>query len=220
MGRNPDAALLTISRTASGEWFTADEAGVSDLKMLTRGGATKFLYLRKGEDFGAFAQMLLELLSRDPDQIRATIDLYQATFPTLMASIDVDKVLEMDWKTILAFYTVMTKGKELAVGTAKAVKKLFARAREMRPGIKVRILCNPDEVNEAALPGWQSMKCRVRHYQDPASAGTHRFYVSDRSYCHFTRAPDGTFFGFRGSDPAVIDRLTAQFESECAANKP
>ena len=52
MARNAEDARLEFA-DFSGEWFIADEAGVSRLKLEVRKRAKEYLYLRKGEDFGA-----------------------------------------------------------------------------------------------------------------------------------------------------------------------
>nr|MBC8490961.1 hypothetical protein [Candidatus Neomarinimicrobiota bacterium] len=98
MGRDPLESIISIHDLKQAEWFTTDEAGITNLKRKTRKNAREFLYLRKGEDFGAFIQMLYELYSQQPEQIQITYDLYFNQFATILECISIKRILEYDWE--------------------------------------------------------------------------------------------------------------------------
>jgi len=209
-----EKAVLKHHSLKRTQWFEANLAGISQLKREVHKNANEFFYLRKGEDFGAFIEMLLELMVQTPEQITSVFSLYFERFPELAASLDLHKLTEIDWKEILSFYTLMTLGKELVIASWKKMKVLLAP----KPGDvklpKLKILCYPDEVNKKARIGWEDMNYQVRNYKKKAQAGRHRFYLSEKEYCFFIRKPDSTFFGFRGSDQDVIRDLLIQFALE------
>lgn len=214
MTSDVEKAVLKLHSLRGGKWFEADLAGISQLKREVHRKADEFLFLRKGEDFGAFIEMLLELMAHTPEQITAVFSLYFERFPELAASIDLQRLTEIDWKKILAFYILMTKGKELAIKTWKKMKEILVAGRDKDRLPKLRILCIPDEVNEKARIGWEEMDFQVRHYKDKRQAGSHRYYLTEKEYCFFIRKPDSTFFGFRGADKNVISDLRSQFDLE------
>lgn len=214
MTSDVEKAVLNTYGLRGGKWFEADLAGISQLKREVHRNADEFLFLRKGEDFGAFIEMLYELMAQTPEQIAAVFSLYYGRFPVVAASVDLQKLSDIDWKQILAFYTLITKGKELAIATWKKMKEILVTGRGKGRLPKLRILCIPDDVNEKARIGWEEMGFQVRHYKDAAQAGSHRFYLTEKEYCFFIRKPDSTFFGFRGSDQDVISDLRSQFDLE------
>lgn len=217
MSRDVDKAELNFYKLRDSEWFEANSSGISQLKMMTRQDAHEFLYLRKGEDFGGVMQMLFELMSQSPEVIQATYSMYLSHIPEIASEVSLDALLEVDWAQVLAFYLIITKVKELVIRNGEALKSWWENIRKGKPTPSIpylRIICNPDDVNERARIGWESMGYEVRHYADPKQAGSHRYYLSEKSYCFFIRKPDSTFFGFRGSDPSLINELKSQFEQE------
>lgn len=217
MSRDVDNALLNYHKFGDSEWFEANSSGISQLKLITRQDANEFLYLRKAADFGAVMQMLFELISQSPDTIHTVYSAYLSQIPELGITVSADDMINLNWEKILAFYLILTKGKELTITTAKALKSFWTRVRKGKSTPRIpdlRIICYPDEINEMARVGWESMGFKIRHYIDPKQAGSHRFYLSEKSYCFFIRKPDSTFFGFRGSDIGVIRQLKAQFQNE------
>lgn len=214
MTTDVEKAALKLYSLRDGKWFEADLAGISQLKREVHKKADDFLFLRKGEDFGAFIEMLLELMAQTPDIQNEVFSLYFKRFPELAASVDFQKLTEIDWKEILAFYTCMTKSKELAIATWKKMKEILVSKCDKDRLPELRILCNLDEVNEKARIGWEEMGFQVRHYKDRAQAGSHRYYLTEKEYCFFIRKPDSTFFGFQGSDKNVISDLRSQFDLE------
>lgn len=215
MSREIESINVDFNSIKNCEWFTTDQAGISWIKRITRQETREFLYLRKGEDFGGLLQFLVELASQAPEQIEATFSLYMDTFPDLLKDIDYQSLVKLDWAQILAFYIVMSKGKELIVKSEKKLAEWLRIGKPKLPKLPdLRIICNPDEVNEAARLGWESLGFKVRHYRDTARAGTHRYYLSEKCFVFFIRRPDRTFFGFRGTDSSIIRDLKKQFEEE------
>lgn len=214
-----EKACLKFHGIGRGEWFVSDLAGISQLKREVHRNADEFLLLRKGEDFGAVLEMLCELIAHSPEKIETIYTHYFEHFPEVASSVNLKKLLEMDWAQMLAFYTVITKGKELIIKTREIMENILGPScnKDMLP--ELRILCKLDEVNEKARIGWEDMGFQVRHYKDPAQAGSHRFYLTEKEYCFFIRKPDSTFFGFRGSDQDVISDLKSQFNLEWQLNE-
>lgn len=217
MSRDVDDIVFNSYEVKNSQWFVANKSGISQLKLMTRQEAHEFLYLRKGEDFGCVMQMMYELLSQSPETIHATYSMYQSHFPQLADIVSVEDLINLNWGKILAFYLLITKGKELIIKAEKSLESFWHKVRKGKPTPRIpdlQIICNPEEINEIARLGWESMGFRVRHYIDSKQAGSHRFYLTENSYCFFIKKTDSTFFGFKGSDIAVINELKQQFEDE------
>ena len=220
MTSDVEKAVLKFYGIERGKWFEADLAGISQLKREVHRNADEFLLLRKGEDWGAVIEMLFELMAQSPETIEFVFSHYFEHFPEVASSVNLNKLLEMDWVQILAFYKVITNGKELIIKTWEIMENILDPGRNKGSLPELRILCNSDEVNEKARIGWEDMGFKVRNYKDPAKAGSHRFYLTEKEYCIFIRKPDSTFFGFRGSDKDVISNLKSQFCLEWDINVP
>ena len=163
--------------------------------------------------------MLYELMAQEPEQIERVLSLYFERFPEVASSVDLKKLLNIDFVQMLAFYSIITKGKELIIATGKKMKEILDTGRHKGRLPELKILCNLNEDNEKARIGLEEMGFQVRHYKDPAQAGSHRFYLTEKEYCFFIRNPDSTFFGFRGSDQDVISDLKSQFDLEWRLNE-
>ena len=219
MERDVEKEFLRDYQVKGGKWFEANLAGISGLKREVHKNANEFLFLRKGEDFGAFIEMLLELMSQSQDVINKVFSMYLERFPELNPRVILEKLIELDWGEILVFYKILTKSKELIIHTAELLRIILEPGRNKRCLPNLAILCKPDEVNKKARFGWEEMGFDVRHYKNSDQSGTHRYYLSENEYCFFIRKPDSTFFGFRGSDKALISELKKQFIFEWDQNE-
>lgn len=208
------------------EIFRADLDGIRRLKeAILRGDDDSFdrpekhLYLRKGEDFGAFFQMMLDLVSLPPAELETVFSAFMSEFPTLGSFVDLQSLVDLTQEGIEEFYKFMTENRELLLGGGGGalIRHLLPKAKAGVGGFRIdyRIMCNPSIPTERARFGWALMKrAKVKHYCDSTYAGSHRFYISDKAYVFFVRRPDETFFGFKGTDSDVIRQLKDQFEEE------
>jgi len=219
MGRDAGNDRLAFNDFA-GKWFVADEAGVSRLKRDVRKRAQKFLYLRKGEDFGAVIQMLLEAYNSGATAIEAIWNAYSASGDVNLAGITLDSLLESDFVKWLLLYTAISGGKELIIKDAKRMQAVLTSAAHWVAGPRIKILCTPKAINVRAGLGWRALGAKIRNYLDERSSGSHRYYLSEREFAFFIRQPDESFLGFHGEDEELLATLKNAFEAEWDANEP
>jgi len=213
--------FLSIIRAGSIDRFEADEPGVLLLKEDFRDENPEYLFLRKGEDFGGFAIMLLEALERGPEAITSVCAAYQGVVD--LSSVALQGVIDFDWKEFLACYLLISKSAELAEKHLETIVKPFwdkivkrFKRRSTKTKKDLRLLCSPDERNERARIGYEALGYQVRHYPKKGDAGSHRLYISSKRYALFYRAGGNRFFGVQGRDKGTITRLAELFEQEWA----
>ena len=194
MSRNTEQSIISIYNLQQAEWFITDEAGITELKRQIRMRAQEYLYLRKGEDFGAFIQMLFELFSQSPDVIQTVLDSYFRTYDSILKDININKIIALDWSEVLAFYMILTDSKELIFKTKKEIMNVLKFSKKLVKLKDFKILCNPDEINKKAKKGWDLLDCKVINYKKYENAGSHRFYISEKEIYIFIRKSDRSFF--------------------------
>lgn len=218
MGRNAGNDRLVLSEF-NGKWFVADEAGVSRLKRDVRKRAKEFLYLRKGEDFGAVIQMLLEAYNSGASAIEAIWTAYSSSADVSLAGITVDSLLKSDFVKWLLLYEAISEGKELIIKDAERMKAVLTGATDWIRRPKIKILCTSNETNVRAGLGWRALGAKIRNYLDDGSSGSHRYYLSDCEFAFFIRQPDKSFLGFHGEEEGLLATLKNAFEAEWESNK-
>lgn len=215
---NNEQHFLSVVKAGSIDRFEADEPGVLHLKEEFRDERPEYLFLRKGEDFGGIAIMLLEALERGPEAIQAVHAAYHGVVD--LSTVVIDRIQEFDWKEFLILYVLISKSAELSGKHIEAIIKPFWEriVKRSRSGTgkkkDLRLLCSPDERNERARIGYEALGYQVRHYPEKYQAGSHRLYITNKRYALFHRAQGGKFFGVRGRDKSTIKRLTELFEEE------
>ena len=220
MGRNAEGDRLEFA-DFSGKWFIADEPGISCLKREVRRRAKEYLYLRKGEDFGAVIQMLLEAYNSGAPAIEAIWNAYASSDDIDLAGITLDSLIESDFAKWLPLYAAISKGRELVRKDAAKMVVLLKMGADWARGVRIKILCSPKATNLRAGLGWRALlNSEIRHYIDEHSAGSHRFYLTEREFAFFVRQPDKSFLGFHGQERALLEELKSAFDSEWQANEP
>jgi hypothetical protein len=217
MGRNVEKFRLDLEGF-TGKWFVADEAGVSQLKRDIRIRAQKFLWLRKGEDFGAVIQMLLEAWNTSSMAIENVWNAYSSNLDYDLSNLTLKSLKDQDFGAWLAFYMAISAKQELLVNSSIAMEEILLKAKKWVKGIDVRILCCREETNLRAGLGWKTLGCEVRRYLDEKTAGSHRYYLSEREFAFFIRQPDKSFLGFHSEEPRTLEVLMLAFKDEWEAN--
>lgn len=227
-----DKFLLEIVKAGAIESFEANEPGVTALKDDFRYEAEKFLFLRKGEDFGGFLLQLLEALDQGPDAVMALTNAYESISD--FTDLSIERLVKFDWKEFLVWYIAVSKALEMSSKQVKKLKKFIWERLLSRPHIPkrkskpvsrrkskpdIRLLCSPDARNERARIGWEAIKAQVRHYPKKSQAGSHRFYLNEKRFTLFYRDVRGHFFGLIGHDLKSITKLKELFEIEWAGAK-
>lgn len=210
---NENEFYLNIVKAGRVSRFEADEPGVTLLKDDFRNEAEEFLFLRKGEDFGAFLIQAMEALSWGPDIMKT---LYYAYEPiTDFAGFHIENALELDWDKFLTSYLLISNSLELSKKQLEKIKERFWYRRTQKKSKPVIcILCYPDKRNERARVGWEALGAKVRHYKEESQKGSHRLYLNEKRYAMFYRSAEERFFGFIGDDQDTISRLKELFEAE------
>jgi hypothetical protein len=216
MSRNVKNEILNFHRVSGRtKRFEANLSGVSALKRGVHGRAREFLYLRKGEDFGAFIEFMVEAAKRPKIEVVRIMRPFFACHTKLGNPVSLEALGDLDPRQWLEFYKIVTRSVELLIPTVAWMAAMIRSSQQIPPLPDIRVICNPSDVTEEARRGFEHIQgSQVRHYNDPAQAGTHRFYVSEKEYCFFVRRPDKRFFGFTGKDPGVISELKTMFLKE------
>lgn len=219
MGRDAQNDKLDFAEF-SGQWFVADEAGISRLKRDVRIRAKEFLWLRKGEDFGVVIQMLLEAWNSGDEAIEKVWNAYSSNPDFNLSGLTLNSLQNLQILEWIGLYTVISKELELIVKHASAMTDILVKVKNWVTGIDIKILCNPKEPNIRAGLGWRSLGCEIRHYLDEKTSGSHRYYLSEREFALFIRQPDDSFFGFHSTQQETLKALKKAFEDEWKKNGP
>jgi len=189
-------ALLEISNIPNARSFQADEGGIIELKAEFVAEASRFLYLRKGEDVGADVISVFYSLCRNVD------------WPTILSDFDWNNLTEtrVNATALIPTISSLILRVELLPWFQKKRKKRSKQIKDFH------IICTKNETTLKAYPINSSLGVNVRFYTKQ-KAHLHRYYVSDKRYAFFVRHGKH-FFGHIGDDPKMIDALKSSFEDE------